>query len=525
MMQSGTDNENYTSEKGTQSTLLYCVAFILLSLYQLLFIRYGLNIWDEGVLLNGVLRTIDGETAMKDFIGYPPGRYMWAKFFTDIFGLSIFSIRLSLVPLTSLMVLAVFVITKKITNNSFAFIASAMLLSTPAVYYNRYFTIFSVFILFFLVRWIENPKQNNTIYLLLSIIFTTIYIKVEVGVLSLTAFVLIYGVKSLFDSDLKVNYQKIAITIMLISFLLIILSFNIDLLTFLKYFYSTVFEVFHLWGNPFPELSEILPTNKDFFDNLHFYLSPLLSFITILFFINKTELLQERKHLILFAVLVFALFMNFLVVWRAGYDNLLRTLPSYYILVSWVLYKTYEYGRKHFSLEKGLYKGALFGMLLLYPATFIFHSTVNHGFYSGSIGELFREHVPYDSQFGRVYIEPHHLEPLNFIITTIKENSTENDTIFAAPINPLWSFFSGRKNASYFEFVLPSTLTFKKDKNFLLKELREKKPKLAIISDISIDGKEDRKFRNYEPEIFNFFLSHYLPIAKVGTFIIFLIRE
>ena len=52
---------------------LVCVsAFFYLFSYS----QYGINLWDEGVLLNGTERLLGGELPVRDFQGYMPGRYL-----------------------------------------------------------------------------------------------------------------------------------------------------------------------------------------------------------------------------------------------------------------------------------------------------------------------------------------------------------------------------------------------------------------------------------------------------------------
>ena len=52
--------------KKSENIYISFLIFIISFLYLLSFCRYGINLWDEGVLLNGTLRVLAGETPVKD---------------------------------------------------------------------------------------------------------------------------------------------------------------------------------------------------------------------------------------------------------------------------------------------------------------------------------------------------------------------------------------------------------------------------------------------------------------------------
>ena len=47
--------------------LQYTFGFVFCTAYQLIFYKYGLNLWDEGALANGALRFLNGEIPSLDF--------------------------------------------------------------------------------------------------------------------------------------------------------------------------------------------------------------------------------------------------------------------------------------------------------------------------------------------------------------------------------------------------------------------------------------------------------------------------
>ena len=69
------------------SILFLPVLYFLLVGYYVSFLEYGFNIWDEGGYAYGTLRTLNGQSAFKDFNpnGYLPGRYLYGALFFKLF--------------------------------------------------------------------------------------------------------------------------------------------------------------------------------------------------------------------------------------------------------------------------------------------------------------------------------------------------------------------------------------------------------------------------------------------------------
>ncbi len=138
-----------------------CALFFFSMAYQFIFYRYGLNLWDEGVIYSGVARFLDGELINRDFYAYQPGRYYMLAFFFKWFGATIETGRLMWIPLTSLMAALTLVLSRRLMSGAWSWLPPLLLLAAPSYYYNRYFPLLIVVNLYFLYRLAERPHLKN----------------------------------------------------------------------------------------------------------------------------------------------------------------------------------------------------------------------------------------------------------------------------------------------------------------------------------------------------------------------------
>ncbi len=126
--------------------LWLALIYLVLVAYLYSFSEYGLNVWDEGGYANGTLRTLNGEKAMEDFnpSGYLSGRYIYGAIFFKLFGVSIQSLRIGVILITPIMIFMVYAISCRIMPQGFSFLTAVFVLSAPAMYYNRFFTVVCV---------------------------------------------------------------------------------------------------------------------------------------------------------------------------------------------------------------------------------------------------------------------------------------------------------------------------------------------------------------------------------------------
>ena len=523
--------------------------------YFLSFSKYGLNIWDEGGYANGTLRTLNGEKALIDFNpnGYLPGRYWYGLLFFKIFGVEIQSLRIGVAMLTPIMVIMVYSISRKIMPAGFSFLAALCMLSAPSMYYNRFYPFFVIFVLYFLIKTIEKRTVISLVGLTLSI-FLSSFFKFEVTLFSIIISMIILAILY-FNKSIEFNIHLeniLNVTSKKLTYLsgAVIMTTGLFLIYIGKHgYFLQVFKIVvnahEVWGNPFPQL---LPFFKIYhqvgyhkiFERVLFYLptwvySLLFIIIIIRFFANKCEFTLLNAYLL--AIASFGVCAFGLVIWRAGFDNLLRTLPPFYILFTYLLYMIwqkvmlFQYASEN-PIHVKITRIPLSLLIVFLPSLFYYEMNTHHGFYAGSIGArdwainknfkaMKPETAPVKLKRIDVRTRPAEAKWISEVVNRINLYSKKGDPILALPLNPIFYFLTDRVNPTPYEWVLPGMLD--KDKELeMVETLKTKLPRVVVYVDIAIDGKEGRRLKNYAPYLYKFLVDHYSFQEMIGIFQILL---
>ena len=531
------------------------LTYIALVVYFLSFSKYGLNIWDEGGYANGTLRTLNGENALVDFNpnGYLPGRYWYGVLFFKLFGVEIQSLRIGVVLLTPLMVIMVYSISRKIMPSGFSFLAALCVLSAPSMYYNRFYPFFVILILYFLTKTIANRNLISLTGLTLTILLSSFF-KFEVTLFSILVSMVIISIL-FFNNSIKFNIHVGKILNVFPKYLTCLSGLGIIATGFFLFYlgkdgyflqvFKIVVEAHEVWGNPFPELFPFFKLYNEIgyhkiFERILFYLpicvySLVLVIILVQFFLNKYDFELVNLHLL--AIVGFGICAFGLVIWRAGFDNLLRTLPPFYILFSYLLFIVWQkviffQNNSGNPIHAKVTRVPLSLLIVFLPSLFYYEMNTYHGFYAGSVGArnwvvnknlkaMNPETTPVKLERLDVKTRPAEAKWISEVVNRINLYSKKGDPILALPLNPLFYFLTDRINPTPYEWVLPGMLD--KDEELKMVEiLKIKLPKVIVYVDIAIDGKEGRRLKNYAPHLYGFLVENYRFHEMIGLFQILL---
>lgn len=534
-----TENSQEYFKSSFAHCLIFAFIYLVLTLYFYAFSNYGFNIWDEGGYANGALRTYHGESALKDFNpeGYPPGRYLYAVLFFKLFGISIESLRMGVVLITPGMILMVYAIARKIMPIGFSVLAALCMLSAPAAYYSRFYPFFCVLNLFCLVELMEKKRLRN-LFLLAGSVLLSLFFKVEVGIFSIVISCTLLPLLALNSS--RLNELVIRPGFRVFAFV-VAATLSASLVYFLRHnsvekIVDMVFKVHGVWGNPFPDILPFLTLlekvgRHEMFERILFYL-PIWTYagtgilLTVRVFAGN----GTSRDLHLAAILLFGVCAFGLVLWRAGFDNLLRTLSPFYILFCYLLYLLRERLLKvlrrpgppaHFLWLK---TEAVEMLALFFPLLFVYEMNVHHGFYAGTVGAVKFERTRLQMDRIDVYTNTEEAMWLKTIVERIQTHTQKGDPILALPLNPVFYFLADRINPTPYDWILPGMMNNEKETK-LVAQLQANSPKMIIYVDIAIDGKEERRLSNYAPRLFKFIADHYRAMEVVGFFQLLVPKE
>jgi hypothetical protein len=279
---------------------------------------------------------------------------------------------------------------------------------------------------------------------------------------------------------------------------------------------------YSMWSNPLPMLWEGYQGREfglfSLGENLLFYL-PFLTGVSLLVISLKSGNGKQRR---LMAVLgYFQLAAMSLVLMRAGFDNLVRCLPLFFITACYLAYRVAGSGRINSvkAAPQSIRKKAaavLFGALFLF---YMVDFNFANGFYAGSIGAVRDTDAKLEG--GRVAgIRVHHTDAaiISEVTKWITAATRPDEPIFALHLNPIWYYLTGRKNPTYHDWVLPSSFTRPGDETKLLAQLDGNPPALIILVDLEIDNVPERRLKNYAPLLTGWIQDNYRYNGRVAYF-------
>ncbi len=143
---------------------------------------HDVNIWDEGVPLNGAIRMFDGDRPIRDFLAYPPGRYLIYNVAMVLGGKQVTSPRAAMALLSGLYAALVYYMARRTGMGKAAFIPTFLFLLMPMYYYYRFFT-FCLLISALVIDLHLKPVTSGKLMISGALAASIIWFRFELGML------------------------------------------------------------------------------------------------------------------------------------------------------------------------------------------------------------------------------------------------------------------------------------------------------------------------------------------------------
>lgn len=146
----------------------WLTAFLILcfsALHFSFFYSYTLMNGDEGIILQGAQRILQGEVLYRDFFAFiTPGSYYWTAFFFKVFGSSIGVGRTVLLIEGALLSVLTYLLARRVCSRWSAFLASALVTLTGLpnrflVLHNWDSTLWAFLTMYCAVIYLQNPRR------------------------------------------------------------------------------------------------------------------------------------------------------------------------------------------------------------------------------------------------------------------------------------------------------------------------------------------------------------------------------
>lgn len=493
--------------------------------------NYGLNLYDDGILIYGGLRVFEGSIPYRDFwFVYPPGNlYVVAGLF-KIFGPSILIERIFNSIVSFLIIIFTYLLTRKIVSKEFIFVFT-IIIATFWVGLNQYYANMNLAILFSLIcsfYYVDYIKNNQNSYLVLTGIFTGLsaLFRLDVGIyifLSVTLTLITFeGFTHLkLDLILKENLVNVfkkwliflggTLIILLppIIYFLYFVPIN-ELISLFVVFPAKIYPAYRNLPFPSLELDTFFP----------FYLAITTFIMTSIWVVyNRKKNIKSEIWIIAFFIILGSTFMDIAGV-RTDYVHLYSAMIIVIILISFLFSKI------DFNFKKSKSKSAV-NIFVIYLLVMI---SMQFAFFSTSIIYSDNGWVPLKDQRGSgIYIESSQADIIP-TLNYIQNNIPLNDKIFVGSShhdqitinNVILYFLAGHPSSTKYHELHPGIVTTLPVQNEIINELKNNVKYIILWNGMDYYREPNKSNETSSVTALDDFIkSNYKVIKIIGNYTIY----
>jgi hypothetical protein len=478
--------------------LLISLIIGMLSLgYYLSYYKYLEVDVDEGLLIQGADRALDGQLPLKDFHQYMPGRYYLLAVWFLVFGKSIATARILLVLVHTLKNILMFHVARRLLPLPFSLIPVGLMLLLPGFWVKADISSILLLNTYFLLKFLTPPhRMRHLIVLGLSVGFSVLF-REDMAAYSFLTVAVILLVKGILDRERfwSILRQGLLFSLMVLSVLVPVLLVYLSqrgLTRFFQGIWETV-RLGHIESSPFPPPTAVRLTSPLIFP----YLAILLFLIMIpvvIFRFRRRQPDNLPPKFFLLAVFILAV-LSFFHIWHWTHEfRIIQTGCLIHILWATLIYLAWR-GAKRWTRRGGLgakVRAAAFGLaaalaLAVQAYLLLFSFTAGYAvqYDAGGISLRFGVHGPIEgTDRAGVFPPIQTAVSQSRLVKYINTYTSPHDRIYCFGESILY-FLTGRKNATEFDNGrIPAYFPDQREK--FIYQLWGKKPKLIIVRDFEM---------------------------------------
>lgn len=495
----------------------------------------GLND-DEGYLIGGVTRILDGQVPYRDFHHtYAPGRFYLIAGLFRLFGEDLLVVRALWVVIRVAIVLLAYVLGRRFLSTSGALAFAAIWIAVPGPWHKSFFHFFLMLDMLVITAAAMHPTRKS------------------VAVAGAVA-----GLSLLFRQDLGLFALAIWIVMTALTFRTRVTPR--DLVRFFFWFVLPVLPVAIYFASqgalsdaahkiflagmrdnqtnalPFPALL-MMPQWDAAGMSLAalriFYYIPIAAVALaagrgLLGLVRNDDTIIPVLPVIGFSILAFNQ-----TIWRSDFAHLIQSMPPALLLLLWQCETSWS-GNKIARHAGWLVPLALFALFFEYAR--VYHAPYGPAriasegiqpippYYAGHVAEAFRPGEPLRLPKARVRVGENEARFLYAVGRAVEERSAPGDYILTVPGYQLFYFLFERKNPT--EYIhLRRALDSPEEEDRYIRDILDHPTRLVFLRDIAIDGREERMFSRFAERPYQAIRNAFTETTRIGDLIVYARNE
>jgi hypothetical protein len=499
--------------------------------YYFSYFNYGINLGDEGYVVQGGARVLRGELPLTDFTSYPPGSYFILAAFFKFFGENLLVSRFMEMTFLVINGLLTFYIGKRLMPERWALLPAFILLVFPGFWHKVFLPFGLLLSLLTLLRFLERRTMLRNLCVGWAVGITIVF-RIEAALFSsVTILVSLFCYHIWKGGFFSINKEA------LLGFLKESTLFGLAVLSILipvlvcYHNQSGLGRLFHSlkegygpgnvgWVSDYfakPNfLSAVARFHIGSLKTLFFFLTVILYFyvfvkIIVHFFIEKRKDFPLLLPVLILGVL--SLIYPYIAFSKA---HLLQVAAMSYVLFCFLIYSLWQ--RKGLKSRMGLV------ILILLLGLHILDSfRWGSYFASGSISRLYMIRKGgaklISSPKAKIYLENKYFGPIEGLIRFFEG---KNGYLMSLDNQQMVNFLTGLQNPTRHTNLTPPLLKGVAKQMEIIGDIESYKIKYLLIrKTIWEERGEIYGFRDYAPLLFEFVLNHYQIEKEVGDRLVF----